>query len=83
MKAAVVQSVGAKWEVKDVPTPEPSANQVLIKVHASGVCHTDASITEGSILYGPRDIRFEERKAPNIVKPTDAIIRNSATCVCV
>jgi len=36
----------------------------------------------GSILYGPRNIRFEERKAPNIVKPTDAIIRNSATCVC-
>jgi threonine dehydrogenase-like Zn-dependent dehydrogenase len=33
-------------------------------------------------MYGPRDIRFEERKAPNIVKPTDAIIRNSATCVC-
>jgi threonine dehydrogenase-like Zn-dependent dehydrogenase len=36
----------------------------------------------GSILYAPRDIRFEERKAPNIVKPTDAIIRNSAACVC-
>ena len=36
----------------------------------------------GGILYGPREIRFEERKAPNIVKPTDAIIRNSATCVC-
>jgi len=48
MKAAVVQSVGAKWEVKDVPTPEPSANQVLIKVHANGVYHTDAFITKGN-----------------------------------
>jgi alcohol dehydrogenase len=47
MKAAVVQSVNAKWEVKDVPTQEPSAKQVLIKVHASGVCYTDAFITEG------------------------------------
>ena len=47
MKAAVVQSVDTKWEVKDVPTPEPSTNQVLIKVHASGVCQTDAFITEG------------------------------------
>jgi threonine dehydrogenase-like Zn-dependent dehydrogenase len=36
----------------------------------------------GSILYGPRDIRFEEHKAPKIVKPTDAIIRNSAACIC-
>jgi len=34
------------------------------------------------VLYGPRDIRFEERDAPTIVKPTDAIIRMAATCVC-
>ena len=36
----------------------------------------------GTILYGPRDIRFEERAEPTIVEPTDAIIRISATCVC-
>src|SRR6266851_4813306 len=36
----------------------------------------------GAILYGPRDVRFEERDAPTITKPTDAIIRISATCVC-
>ena len=26
----------------------------------------------GTVLYGPRDIRFEERTAPTIMKPTDA-----------
>ena len=36
----------------------------------------------GTVLYGPRDVRFEEREAPKILKPTDAIIRISATCVC-
>src|SRR2546423_1109940 len=36
----------------------------------------------GAVLYGPRDARFEERETPKIVKPTDAIIRISATCVC-
>src|SRR5256885_1462403 len=36
----------------------------------------------GAVLYGPRDVRFEERDAPKILKPTDAIIRLSATCVC-
>jgi threonine dehydrogenase-like Zn-dependent dehydrogenase len=36
----------------------------------------------GAVLYGPRDVRFEERAAPAIVKPTDAIVRISATCVC-
>jgi threonine dehydrogenase-like Zn-dependent dehydrogenase len=36
----------------------------------------------GTILYGPRDVRFEERDEPKIIEPTDAIIRISATCVC-
>ena len=36
----------------------------------------------GAILYGPRDVRIEERPDPTIIEPTDAIIRLSATCVC-
>src|SRR5512146_935660 len=36
----------------------------------------------GAVLYGPRDVRFEERDDPKIIKPTDAIIKISATCVC-
>ena len=35
-----------------------------------------------TILYGPRDVRFEERDAPKIIHPTDAVIRMSAACVC-
>lgn len=35
-----------------------------------------------TILYGARDVRSEEREDPKILKPTDAIIRLSATCVC-
>ena len=37
---------------------------------------------QGTMLYGPRDIRFEDRPEPTITKPTDAILRLSATCVC-
>src|SRR3954465_13168181 len=36
----------------------------------------------GAVLYGPRDIRFEDRETPRIEEPTDAIIRIAATCVC-
>ena len=36
----------------------------------------------GTMLYGPHDIRFEERDEPKIVEPTDVIIRMAATCVC-
>src|SRR5437899_1461964 len=39
-------------------------------------------IMRGAVLYGPRDVRFEQRDDPKILKPTDAIIRMSATCVC-
>src|SRR5438552_349629 len=37
---------------------------------------------QGTMLYGPRDIRFEDRPEPKITKPTDAIISLSATCIC-
>jgi len=37
---------------------------------------------KGTVLYGPRDIRFEDRDEPRIVEPTDAILRLAATCVC-
>ncbi|MFN7998769.1 MAG: zinc-dependent alcohol dehydrogenase family protein [Bryobacteraceae bacterium] len=37
---------------------------------------------KGTVLYGPRDIRFEDREDPKIEKATDAVIRMAATCVC-
>ncbi len=37
---------------------------------------------QGTMLYGPRDVRFEERPDPAIIEPTDAIIKLSAACVC-
>src|SRR5918995_623214 len=36
----------------------------------------------GAVMYGPRDVRLEERDDPKIVEPTDAVIRLSATCIC-
>ncbi|HEX8092782.1 zinc-dependent alcohol dehydrogenase family protein [Jatrophihabitans sp.] len=36
----------------------------------------------GTLIYGPRDVRSEERDDPEIITATDAIIRISATCVC-
>jgi threonine dehydrogenase-like Zn-dependent dehydrogenase len=36
----------------------------------------------GVLMYGPGDVRVEERDEPRIVEETDAIIRVSAACVC-
>lgn len=35
-----------------------------------------------TVMYGPRDVRFEQVEDPQIIRPTDAIIKLSATCIC-
>jgi dehydrogenase len=49
MQAAVVPAVSSSWQVKDVPQPQPGPNQVLVKMHASGICYTDVHETLGHI----------------------------------
>lgn len=47
MRAAVVTHFDAPLELRDVPVPEPAANQVLVKVASCGVCHTDLHASRG------------------------------------
>ena len=49
MKAAVVPTVSSAWQIKDIPQPQPGPNQVLVKMHASGICYTDVHETLGHI----------------------------------
>jgi hypothetical protein len=35
-----------------------------------------------TILHGPRDVRCEDVPEPKILKPTDAVIQLSASCIC-
>ena len=60
MKAAVVPSVNGKWEVKQWETPKAGPNQVVIKIHASGLCYTDVHLTHGLFpLQFPRVLGHE------------------------
>jgi threonine dehydrogenase-like Zn-dependent dehydrogenase len=36
----------------------------------------------GAVMYAPGDVRVDERPDPQILKPTDAIIRLPVTCIC-
>ena len=47
MKAAVVQAFGEPLVMQDVPMPEVGPGKVLVKVAASGVCHTDLHAADG------------------------------------
>lgn len=47
MKAAVVRAFGQPLEITEVQCPEPAEGEVLVKIMASGVCHTDLHAAEG------------------------------------
>jgi propanol-preferring alcohol dehydrogenase len=47
MKAAVLHELKKPMTVEDVERPVPGEGEVLIKVEASGVCHSDLHVAEG------------------------------------
>ncbi len=47
MRAAVITKTNEPWEVRNLPDPRPAAGQVLIRVHASGMCYTDLHAHHG------------------------------------
>lgn len=47
MKAALLQALGGPVDVIDVPAPKPGPGQVLIRVDACGVCHSDVHLADG------------------------------------
>lgn len=47
MRAAVVTRFGSPLELLEVPRPEPAPHQILVRVTASGVCHTDLHAAHG------------------------------------
>ena len=72
MRAAVVTAINWPWEVKEVPQPEPGPNQVLVKMHASGICYTDVHQTLGHIpgafprILGHEPVGEVVAVAPNV-----------------
>ncbi len=54
MKAAVVREFGAPLHIEEVPVPTVGLGQVLVKMEACGVCHTDLHAAEGDWPVKPR-----------------------------
>lgn len=53
MRAMILETPHKPLQLRQIPVPQPNAEQVLIKVHACGVCHTDLHILDGE-LTGPK-----------------------------
>ena len=53
MKAAVVHEFGKPLTIEEVPIPEVGAGQILVKMAATGVCHTDLHAVDGDWPFKP------------------------------
>jgi propanol-preferring alcohol dehydrogenase len=49
MRAMVLSEPGQTLQYKEIPVPEPGPGQVLVKVHACGVCRTDLHVVDGEL----------------------------------
>ena len=66
----------------DEPRPRRRARRRLTRARTAKISTPKETVVRGAMMYGPGDVHVEERAAPRIVEPTDAIIRVSAACVC-
>ncbi|MCS6952258.1 MAG: zinc-dependent dehydrogenase [Bryobacterales bacterium] len=74
MRAAVYVGRGAV-RVQEVPTPEPSPGEVLVRVEACGICHTDLKKIAQDLLPAPRIFGHE---TAGVVVQTGAGVRQFA-----
>jgi D-arabinose 1-dehydrogenase-like Zn-dependent alcohol dehydrogenase len=63
MKSFQVTDFNAPLKEVDQPTPQPSGTQVLLKVKAAGVCHSDLHIWEGGydLGHGRKPLSLKDR----------------------
>jgi propanol-preferring alcohol dehydrogenase len=54
MKAAVIHAFGQPLQIEEMPVKEPGENQILVKVMACGVCHTDLHACQGDWPAKPK-----------------------------
>ncbi len=52
MKAMVLHAPRRELKLVELPVPQPAPDQLLIKVHACGVCRTDLHVVDGDLTDG-------------------------------
>lgn len=72
MRAAVLRDDAPRLEVIDIPTPRPRAGEVLVKVIACGVCHTDLHVIKGEVAF-PRPAVMGHEVSGTVVALGDGV----------
>ena len=61
-------ALGAPLEIRDVPVPEPGAGQIVVRIEASGLCHTDIHAARGEWPVKPKDQLIPGHEGVGIVE---------------
>jgi propanol-preferring alcohol dehydrogenase len=76
MKAMLMEKTGGPLVLRDVPIPEPSSGDVLVRVLACGVCRTDLHVLDGELsdpklplLLGHQIVGVVERTGKGVTHP--------------
>src|SRR5436190_23976274 len=83
MPEAAGRAPCSSWHCKAALNSPSRRLRLVLRAAGAHVCaHEGRRDMQGAVLYGLRDVRFEKREDPKIVKPTDAVIRIAAACIC-
>ncbi len=82
MKAAVLHEIGKPLVIEDVELDEPQENEILVKLEATGVCHSDLHFMQGDMpqplpfVPGHEGAGIVEKVGPGVttVKPGDHVV---------
>ncbi len=48
-RAAIIREINAPWSIEEIELDPPKANEVLVKLGASGLCHSDEHVVTGDM----------------------------------
>ena len=51
MHAMMLKEIGKSLEYVEIPTPKPSATEILVKISACGICRTDLHVVDGELKH--------------------------------
>lgn len=85
MKAAVVNQPGGDFEIEDVVLDEPRPDEVLVKLVATGICHTDLSVSncvQSPQVLGHEGAGIIESVGEDVrgLAPGDKVVMSFASC---
>lgn len=88
IRAAVVEEIGAPFEMEDVELAEPGRGEALVRIVATGVCHTDAITRAGDMplplpgILGHEGAGIVERVGEGVaeIAPGDRVVIGWPSC---